>query len=245
MTQKRYALVTGGSRGIGRAVCVKLASMGYHVLINYVSNQTEADRTLQMVRDAGGDGETMQFDVADGNKAKEVLQAWQSAHTDAYVEVLVNNAGIRRDNIMMFMPEQDWHSVLDTSLNGFYYVTQTLLQQMLVHKYGRIINLASVSGLKGLPGQTNYSAAKGGIIAATKALAQEVARKNVTVNAVAPGFIETDMTDGLDVATLKKTIPSQRFGKPEEVAELIGFLASDKAGYITGDVISINGGLYT
>lgn len=116
---------------------------------------------------------------------------------------------------------------------------------MLVHKYGRIINLASVSGLKGLPGQTNYSAAKGGIIAATKALAQEVARKNVTVNAVAPGFIETDMTDGLDVATLKKTIPSQRFGKPEEVAELIGFLASDKAGYITGDVISINGGLYT
>lgn len=245
MTQKRYALVTGGSRGIGRAVCMKLASMGYHVLINYVSNKTEADRTLQMVRDAGGDGETMQFDVADGNKTKEVLQAWQSAHADAYVEVLVNNAGIRRDNIMMFMPEQDWHSVLGTSLNGFYYVTQTLLQQMLVHKYGRIINLASVSGLKGLPGQTNYSAAKGGIIAATKALAQEVARKNVTVNAVAPGFIETDMTDGLDVATLKKTIPSQRFGKPEEVAELIGFLASDKAGYITGDVISINGGLYT
>lgn len=245
MTQKRYALVTGGSRGIGRAVSIKLASMGYHVLINYVSNKTEADRTLQMVRDAGGDGETMQFDVADGNKTKEVLQAWQSAHADEYVEVLVNNAGIRRDNIMMFMPEQDWHSVLDTSLNGFYYVTQTLLQQMLVHKYGRIINLASVSGLKGLPGQTNYSAAKGGIIAATKALAQEVARKNVTVNAVAPGFIETDMTDGLDVATLKKTIPSQRFGKPEEVAELIGFLASDKAGYITGDVISINGGLYT
>ncbi len=245
MTQKKYALVTGGSRGIGRAVCIKLASMGYHVLINYVSNATEADRTLQMVRDAGGDGETMQFDVADGNQTKEALQTWQANHADEYVEVLVNNAGIRRDSILMFMPEQDWHSVLDTSLNGFYYVTQTLLQQMLVHKYGRIINLASVSGLKGLPGQTNYSAAKGGIIAATKALAQEVARKNVTVNAVAPGFIETDMTEGLDVATLKKSIPSQRFGKPEEVAELIGFLASDKAGYITGDVISINGGLYT
>ncbi len=245
MTQKKYALVTGGSRGIGRAVCIKLASMGYHVLINYVSNAAEADRTLQMVRDAGGDGETMQFDVADGNQTKEAFQTWQANHADEYVEVLVNNAGIRRDSILMFMPEQDWHSVLDTSLNGFYYVTQTLLQQMLVHKYGRIINLASVSGLKGLPGQTNYSAAKGGIIAATKALAQEVARKNVTVNAVAPGFIETDMTEGLDVATLKKSIPSQRFGKPEEVAELIGFLASDKAGYITGDVISINGGLYT
>ena len=245
MTQRKYALVTGGSRGIGRAVSIKLASMGYHVLINYVSNKAEADRTLQMVREAGGDGETMQFDVADANQTKDMLQAWQSAHADEYVEVLVNNAGIRRDSIMMFMPEEDWHSVIDTTLNGFYYVTQTLLQQMLVHKYGRIINLASVSGLKGLPGQTNYSAAKGGIIAATKALAQEVARKNVTVNAVAPGFIETDMTDGLDVAALKKTIPSQRFGKPEEVAELIGFLASDKAGYITGDVISINGGLYT
>ena len=245
MIQRRYALVTGGSRGIGRAVSIKLASMGYHVLINYVSNKAEADRTLQMVREAGGDGETMQFDVADANQTKDVLQAWQSAHADEYVEVLVNNAGIRRDSIMMFMPEEDWHSVIGTSLNGFYYVTQALLQQMLVHKYGRIISLASVSGLKGLPGQTNYSAAKGGIIAATKALAQEVARKNVTVNAVAPGFIETDMTDGLDVDALKKTIPSQRFGKPEEVAELIGFLASDKAGYITGDVISINGGLYT
>ncbi len=245
MTQKKYALVTGGSRGIGRAVSIKLASMGYHVLINYVSNKAEADRTLQMVRDAGGDGETMQFDVANGSQIKEVLQTWQENHADAYVEVLVNNAGIRRDNIMVFMPEEDWHRVINTSLDGFYYVTQALLQPMLVHKYGRIINLASVSGLKGLPGQTNYSAAKGGIIATTKALAQEVARKNVTVNAVAPGFIETDMTDGLDVATLKKTIPSQRFGKPEEVAELIGFLASDKAGYITGDVISINGGLYT
>lgn len=245
MTQKKYALVTGGSRGIGRAVSIKLASMGYHVLINYVSNKAEADRTLQMVRDAGGDGETMQFDVANGRQIKEVLQTWQENHADAYVEVLVNNAGIRRDNIMVFMPEEDWHRVINTSLDGFYYVTQALLQPMLVHKYGRIINLASVSGLKGLPGQTNYSAAKGGIIAATKALAQEVARKNVTVNAVAPGFIETDMTGGLDVATLKKTIPSQRFGKPEEVAELIGFLASNKAGYITGDVISINGGLYT
>ena len=245
MTQRKYALVTGGSRGIGRAVSIKLASMGYHVLINYVSNKAEADRTLQMVREAGGDGETMQFDVADANQTKDVLQAWQENHAGEYVEVLVNNAGIRRDNILMFMPEEDWHSVIGTSLNGFYYVTQALLQQMLVHKYGRIISLASVSGLKGLPGQTNYSAAKGGIIAATKALAQEVARKNVTVNAVAPGFIETDMTDGLDVDALKKTIPSQRFGKPEEVAELIGFLASDKAGYITGDVISINGGLYT
>ena len=245
MTKKRYALVTGGSRGIGRAICIKLASMGYHVLINYVHNRNEVEKTLLIVREAGGDGEVMQFDVANGEQVKTVLEAWKEKHPEGYIEVLVNNAGIRHDGLMVFMPENDWHSVLDTSLDGLYYVTQSLLQPMLVHKFGRIINMASVSGLKGLPGQTNYSAAKGGIIATTKALAQEVARKNVTVNAVAPGFIETDMTEGLDVATLQKNIPSQRFGKPEEVAELVGFLASDKASYITGDVISINGGLYT
>ena len=245
MTQKKYALVTGGSRGIGRAVCIKLSSMGYHVLINYVHNRNEAEKTLLMVREAGGDGEVMQFDVANAKQVRTVLETWKGHHPEGYIEVLVNNAGIRHDGLMVFMPENDWHSVLDTSLDGFYYVTQSLLQPMLIRKFGRIINMASVSGLKGLPGQANYSAAKGGIIAATKALAQEVARKNVTVNAVAPGFIETDMTDGLDVATLKKNIPSQRFGKPEEVAELVGFLASDKASYIIGDVISINGGLYT
>lgn len=245
MTQKRYALVTGGSRGIGRAVCIKLSSMGYYVLINYVHNRNEAEKTLLMVQEAGGDGEMIQFDVANAEQVKTVLETWKSQHPEGYIEVLVNNAGIRHDGLMVFMPKNDWHSVLDTSLNGFYYVTQSLLQPMLIHKFGRIINMASVSGLKGLPGQANYSAAKGGIIAATKALAQEVARKNVTVNAVAPGFIETDMTEGLDVATLKKNIPSQRFGKPEEVAELVGFLASDKASYITGYVISINGGLYT
>lgn len=245
MIQKKYALVTGGSRGIGRAVCVKLATMGYEILINYVSNAAEAEKTLQLVREAGSDGEMMPFDVANVEQVKAAIEGWTANHPDEYIEVLVNNAGIRHDGLMVFMPENDWHSVLDTSLNGFYYVTQALLQPMLVHKYGRIINLASVSGLKGLPGQTNYSAAKGGIIAATKALAQEVARKKVTVNAVAPGFIETDMTEGLDVAALKKMIPTQRFGKPEEVAELVGFLASPSASYITGEVVSINGGLHT
>ena len=245
MTQKKYALVTGGSRGIGRAVSIKLATMGYNIIINYVSNADEAEKTLQMVRQAGSDGEVMQFDVAKLEQVKAAIEAWTANHPEEYIEVLVNNAGIRRDGLMVFMPESDWHSVLDTSLTGFYHVTQALLQSMLVHKFGRIINVASVSGLKGLPGQTNYSAAKGGIIAATKALAQEVARKKVTVNAVAPGFIETDMTEGLDVATLKKMIPTQRFGTPDEVAELVGFLASPNAGYITGEVISINGGLYT
>lgn len=241
----KYALVTGGSRGIGRAVCIKLAQMGYRVLVNYVNRTEEAEKTLDLVCEAGQDGEMLRFDVSDAQQTRDAIEAWEKAHPGEYIEVLVNNAGIRRDNIMALMPEEDWHRVLDISLNGFYNVTQPLLQPMMFHKYGRIVNMASVSGLKGMPGQTNYSAAKGGIIAATKALAQEVARKNVTVNAVAPGFIKTDMVEGLDEAALKKIIPANRFGTPEEVAELVGFLVSPYAGYITGNVISINGGLYT
>ena len=243
----KYALVTGGSRGIGRAVSVKLAQMGYRVLINYVNNTTAAEETLQAIREAGSDGEMLKFDVSDAEQVKQALEAWQAAHADAdeYIEVVVNNAGIRRDNVMALMPAQDWFSVINTNLNSFFNVTQPLIPQMQFHKFGRIINMASVSGLIGMQGQTNYSAAKGGIIAANKALAKEVARKNITVNAVAPGFIKTDMVEGLDEAALKKTIPANRFGKPEEVAELVGFLASPQAGYITGNVISINGGLYT
>ena len=238
----KYALVTGGSRGIGRAVAVRLAQDGYQVIINYASNQAEAEKTLEQI---GGKGELMCFDVSDAAQTREALQQWQQQHPDDYIEVVVNNAGIRRDNVMALMPEADWHRVLDITLSCFFNVTQPLLPAMQIHKFGRIINMASVSGIKGLPGQTNYSAAKGGIIAATKALAQEVARKNVTVNAVAPGFIKTDMTEGLDEAALKKTIPANRFGNPEEVADLVAFLASPNAGYITGNVISINGGLYT
>lgn len=241
----KYALVTGGSRGIGRAVCVKLAEMGYHVIINYASNTAEAEKTLQLVRQAGQDGEILMFDVSNRQQTRKAIEAWEEVHPQEYIEVVVNNAGIRRDNVMVFMPEEDWNRVLDITLGGFFHVTQLLIQPMLIHKYGRIINMASVSGIKGMPGQTNYSAAKGALIAATKALALEVARKGVTVNAVAPGFIQTDMVDGLDTAALAKTIPTQRFGTPEEVAELVGFLASPHSGYITGDVISINGGLYT
>lgn len=241
----KYALVTGGSRGIGRAVCVKLARMGYHIIINYATNTAEAENTLELVRQAGQDGEILKFDVSNRVQTHEAIEAWEKAHPEEYIEVLVNNAGIRRDNVMAFMAEEEWSRVLDITLGGFYNVTQPLLQPMLVHRFVRIINMASVSGLKGMPGQTNYSTAKGGIIAATKALAQEVARKNVTVNAVAPGFIKTDMVEGLDEEALKKTIPANRFGTPEEVAEAVGFLASPGAGYITGSVISINGGLYT
>ena len=238
----KYALVTGGSRGIGKAIAVKLAQEGYQVIVNYTSNQAEAEKTLALMN---GQGELLRFDVSDNQQVRQALTDWQQRHPEDYIEVVVNNAGIRRDNVMALMPEDDWHRVLDITLSGFYNVTQPLLPAMQMHKFGRIVNMASVSGLKGLPGQTNYSAAKGGIIAATKALAQEVARKGVTVNAVAPGFIKTDMTEGLDEAALKKTIPANRFGTPEEVADLVAFLVSPNAGYITGNVISINGGLYT
>ncbi len=238
----RYALVTGGSRGIGRAVAVRLAREGYHVLINYATNEAEAQQTLQL---CGGQGELLPFDVSDSRQTRDALARWQDSHDGEYIAVVVNNAGIRRDSVMALMAEADWHRVLDITLSGFYNVTQPLLPAMQLHKFGRIVNMASVSGLKGLPGQTNYSAAKGGIIAATKALAQEVARRGITVNAVAPGFIRTDMTEGLDEAELKKLIPMGRFGKPEEVADAVAFLASEQAGYITGNVLSINGGLYT
>jgi len=238
----KYALVTGGSRGIGRAICIKLAQEGYQVIINYASNEVEAQNTLEMT---GNKGEILRFDVSNAEQTRTALSDWQSRHPEDYIEVVVNNAGIRRDNVMALMPEDDWHRVLDITLSGFYNVTQPLLPAMQLHKFGRIVNMASVSGLKGLPGQTNYSAAKGGIIAATKALAQEVARRGITVNAVAPGFIKTNMTEGLDEAALKKTIPANRFGTPEEVADLVAFLVSPNAGYITGNVVSINGGLYT
>jgi 3-oxoacyl-[acyl-carrier protein] reductase len=219
--------------------------MGYRILINFVHNSEKAEETLELVRKEGQDGELLQFDVADAASSRKAIDDWQQAHPDDYVAILVNNAGIRRDNLLALMPDEDWTAVLNTTLNGFFNVTKPLIPMMQFHKFGRIINMASLSGIKGLPGQTNYSAAKGGIIAATKALAQEVARKNITVNAVAPGFIKTDMTADLDEDGLKKTIPARRFGEPEEVAALIGFLASEDAGYITGDVISINGGLYT
>ncbi|MBQ6084597.1 MAG: 3-oxoacyl-ACP reductase FabG [Bacteroidales bacterium] len=241
----KYALITGASRGLGKAVAIRLAKDGFSVIINYQSNKEAAEDTLKQVQELGGTGELLPFDVADPQAIEAALEGWQNAHPDDYISVLVNNAGIRKDNLMIFMQDEEWNKVLDTTLNGFFYITRRLLKDMMMHRKGRVINMASLSGIKGLPGQANYSAAKAALIGATKALAQEVAARKVTVNAIAPGFIATDMTKELNEDELKKLIPMGRFGKPEEVASLVSFLASDDASYITGQVISINGGLYT
>ena len=240
---KKYALVTGGSRGIGRAVSIKLASMGYHVLINYKSNTEEARKTLNEIVETGGEAQLLQFDVEKPDEINSALSAWIEQHKEAYIEVLVNNAGIRKDNLFFWMSDDEWSQVINTNLNSVFYITRFLIKYMLNKKYGRVINVVSISGLNGRPGQANYSAAKAGIIGLTKSLALEAAKKNVTVNAIAPGFIETDMTKDLNQDELKKLIPMGRFGKAEEVADLAGFLASEKASYITGQVITIGGGI--
>ena len=242
----KCALVTGGSRGIGSEICRKLAvDFDYHILINYQSNKAAAEQTLDEVKKLGASGEIVQFDVAKFEEVKNVLTQWQDTNPNAVVEVIVNNAGIAKDGLFMWMTHEDWTSVVNTSLNGFFNVTNFFIQKMLRNKYGRIINMVSVSGVKGTPGQTNYSAAKGAVVAATKALAQEVAKRNITVNAVAPGFIRTDMTSDLDEKELIKMVPSNRFGEAEEVADLVSFLVSKKSSYITGEIININGGIYS
>ena len=240
------AVVTGASRGLGRAIAVQLAKdHGLHILVNYASNQAAAEETLAEIQANGGSGELLHFNVQNKAEVDEALNGWREKNEDKFIGVLVNNAGITRDGLFMWMPEKDWDDVLNISVKGLYNVTQNAIQQMLRKRSGRIVNIASVSGLKGVAGQTNYSAAKGAIIAASKSLAQEVAKRKITVNAVAPGFITSDMTKDLNEDELKQMIPMNRFGKAEEVAHLVSFLVSDKAAYITGEVININGGIYS
>ncbi|HNW21633.1 MAG TPA: 3-oxoacyl-ACP reductase FabG [Bacteroidales bacterium] len=241
----KYALVTGGSRGIGRAICVALAKEGYSVIVNYARNREAAEKTVEMIASEGGMAQLLQFNVASKEEVDNALDAWDNEHPGEYISVLVNNAGIRQDNLMIFMQDEQWNNVLETNLFGFFYVTRRVLKNMLTRRYGRIVNVTSLSGLTGLPGQTNYAASKAGLIGATRALAMEVAPRKVTVNCVAPGFIETDMTSDINQDEHKGRIPAGRFGKPAEVAAAVVFFAGENASYITGQVLSVNGGLYT
>ena len=240
-----YALVTGGSGVLGKAICIKLAEMGYPIIVHYNSNESSAKTVVEEIVSNGGNAEIIKFSVSDFNEVKTSLKLWQEEHPDDLISVLVNNAGITKDTLMVWMEENDWNDIINTNLNSFYFVTSQLLQKMVLNKWGRIVNVVSLSGQKGLPGQVNYSASKAGVIGATKALAQEVGKKKITVNAVSPGYISSVMTKDLDEKLLRKNIPANRFGKPEEVAATVGFLVSDGAAYITGEVISVNGGLYT
>ncbi len=240
-----YALVTGASRGIGKAIGLRLAEMGFNIIINYTSNYDEAKKTQALIQSKGVDAQLMKFDVSKTIEADEHVEKWIQNNPDKTISVLVNNAGIRKDNLMVFISPDDWNKVLDITVDGFYNVTRHVVKHMLSKRKGRIVNIVSLSGLKGMPGQTNYSASKGAIIAATKALAQEVGKRGITVNAVAPGFIKTDMTQDINEADYKAMIPMNRFGEAEEVAGVVAFLVGKDSSYVTGQVISVNGGLYS
>ncbi len=240
------ALITGGSKGIGKAIALQLAKdHGLHILINYASDTVAANETVNEILGNGGTAELLQFKVEDKQETNRSLLQWEKSNPGKFIRVLVNNAGITRDGLFMWMSENNWDEVMAVSLKGLFNVTQHVVRQMMKNKSGRIINISSISGLRGVAGQTNYSTAKAGIIGATKSLANELAKMNITVNAVAPGFVNTRMLKNLEMEKYLKTIPMQRVGEPEEVAHLVSFLASDKAAYITGEVININGGLYS
>ena len=240
------ALITGGSKGIGRAIALQLAKdHSFHILINYSSDTNAAKETLDKICSEGGSGELLKFRVQDKPEVDNAITVWINNNPEKSIKVLVNNAGVTRDGLFMWMPEANWDDVIAIALKGMFNVTQNVIRQMMKNKTGRIINISSISGLRGVPGQTNYSTAKAGIIGATKALAQEVAKMNITVNAVAPGFINTALVKNIDMEKYIKVIPAGRVGEPEEVAHLVSFLASEKSSYITGEVINVNGGLYS
>ncbi len=240
-TQTKTAIISGASRGIGRSIAVELAGQGYFIVINYLSDKAGADQTLKQVQTAGSKGMVMQFDVADSKKAKAAID--EIIDTRETVDVLVNNAGITADGLFIMMKKDNWDQVIRTSLDGFYNMTKPVLKKMVRQRHGSVVSIASLSGLTGNRGQANYSAAKAGLIGASRSVASEVARLGIRINVVAPGLIETDMINALPLDNIKAMIPMARVGRPEEVARVVKFLCSDDASYITGQIISVNGGM--
>jgi 3-oxoacyl-[acyl-carrier protein] reductase len=237
----KRALVTGGSGGIGAAICRRLAADGYFVYVHANQNLAKAQALVEAIRTDGGEAEALAFDVTDADASCAALEALIA---NAPIQVLVNNAGIHDDAVFPGMNAAQWHRVLDVSLNGFFNVTQPLTMAMIRSRWGRVINITSIAGITGNRGQVNYSAAKGALHAATKSLSLELASRGVTVNAVAPGIIQTDMIDGVfDTKAIESMVPMKRAGRPEEVANVVSFLASEQASYLTGQIISVNGGM--
>ncbi len=245
MNQKydgKVAIVTGASKGIGRAICVELAACGYHVVINYRSDEQGAVETLKRVKDAGSTGKIMPFDVSEFKETQDAVDDILASYQT--IDILVNNAGIAADALFIMMPRRDWDSVINTSLRGFYNVTKPVLEKMILQKSGAVVSIASVSAFIGNRGQANYSAAKAGLIGASRAVAAEVSRLGIRVNVVAPGLIETEMIKDVPLKNIKTLIPMARVGQPEEVAKVVRFLCSEDASYIAGQVISVNGGMF-
>ncbi len=242
--ENKVALVTGGSRGIGRAIAIEFAARGAAVVVNYNKSPESAEEVVKIIKDAGGKAAAQQADVSDFKQAEALVKF--AVETFGDLSILVNNAGITRDQLIMLMPESDWDAVINTNLKSTFNCSKAAVKHMMRKRVGRIINMASVAGQMGNPGQTNYSASKGGQIAFTKALAREVATRNITVNAIAPGFVDTEILDAMTPETLElalKMVPLARKGKPEEIAFAAAFLASDEAAYITGQVLGVDGGM--
>jgi 3-oxoacyl-[acyl-carrier protein] reductase len=240
----KTAIVTGGSRGIGRAICIELAKQGANVVVNFSGSEAKAEEVVKEIEALGPKAIAVQANVAESTSVDRLMK--QALETFGTIDILVNNAGITRDNLLMRMKEQEWDDVIDTNLKGVFLCTKAVTRQMMKQRAGRIVNISSIVGVAGNPGQANYVAAKAGVIGLTKTTAQELASRNILVNAIAPGFITTEMTDALPEEvkeTMLKQIPLAKLGQPEDIAKAVAFLVSDSANYITGQTLHINGGL--